>query len=100
MDIAPHFKVIREHLGLSQQDFADLARIDVAVVEKYERGELPHDHVVARRQITEALLKVIAKRNPEKAIAAVQPVLELAKTYPEGSVMRNFLNSAGNILKP
>ena len=46
------------------------------------------------------MLKVIVERYPEKVKAAVQPVLELAKTYPEGSKMRNFLNHAGNILKP
>ena len=38
----------REHLGLSQQDIADLAGVDVAVVEKYERGEL----LPPREQVT------------------------------------------------
>lgn len=31
---------IREHLGLSQQQIADLAGIDVSLVEQYENGEL------------------------------------------------------------
>lgn len=40
------------------------------------------------------------RQYPEKMEAAVRPVLELAKTYPEGSVMRTFLNSAEKFLKP
>jgi transcriptional regulator with XRE-family HTH domain len=101
------FKNIREHLGLSQQDIADIAGVDVALVEKYERGELlpahgeqvTHDQIVLPDKITGALFKVVAKRYPQKVKAAVDPVLELAKTYSEGSVMRNFLNSAGKFLK-
>jgi|SRR5580692_7460183 transcriptional regulator with XRE-family HTH domain len=91
---------IREHLGLSQQDFANLTRIDVALVEQYEKGELSLTHdIVTHDRITRALLKGIVRRYPEKLKAAVAPVLELAKTYPEGSVMRNFLNSQENWLK-
>ena len=96
----------REHLGLSWQGIADLAGVDVAVVEKYERGQLlppreqvTHDQIVLHDKITRALFKVVVQRYPEKVKAAVQPVLELAKTYPEGSVMRNFLNCAENWLK-
>jgi transcriptional regulator with XRE-family HTH domain len=99
MDYTTFIK-IREHLGLSQQDIADIAKLDVVLVEKYERGELDADEqMTARDKITTTLFKVIAKRYPEKVKAAVQPVLELAKTYPEGSVMRNFLTSAGNFKK-
>jgi predicted transcriptional regulator len=101
------FKNIREHLGLSQQNIADIAGVDVSLVEKYERGELlpapseqvTHDQIVLPDKITGALFKVVAERYPEKVKAAVDPVLELAKTYPEGSVMRNFLNCAENIKK-
>jgi len=90
------FIKIREHLGLSQQDIAQIAGVDVGLVEQYEKGEILREH----EKIDRALFKVIAKRYPEKVKAAVDPVLELAKTYPEGSVMRNFLNSADNFLKP
>jgi transcriptional regulator with XRE-family HTH domain len=89
----------RESLGLSQQDIADLAGIDVALVEQYEKGELTNDQMVAHDKIIGAMLKVIAKRDPEKLEAAVRPVSELAKTYPEGSVMRHFLNHAENMKK-
>jgi transcriptional regulator with XRE-family HTH domain len=40
MEATTTFINIREHLGFSQQDIADLARVDVALVEKYEKGEL------------------------------------------------------------
>jgi hypothetical protein len=56
--------------------------------------------MVLHEEITRTLFKVWASRYPEKVKAAVDPVLELAKTFPEGSGMRNFLNSAGNFLKP
>ena len=55
--------------------------------------------MVAHDKIIGAMLKVIVKRNPEKLEAAVRPVLELAKTYPEGSAMRNFLNHAETMKK-
>lgn len=87
---------IREHLGLSQQDIAQVAGVDVASVEQYEKGEISSEH----EKIDRALFKIVAQRYPEKVKAAVDPVLELAKTYPEDSVMRNFLNHAGNFLKP
>jgi transcriptional regulator with XRE-family HTH domain len=106
MDATPYTTFIntREHLGLSQQDIADIAGVDVALVERYEKGELSqdpreHEQLVAHEKIGCALFKIIAQRYPEKVKEAVDPVLELAKTYPEGSVMRNFLNSAGNFSK-
>lgn len=110
MDQTPYttFTNTREHLGLSQQNIADVAGVDVSLVEKYEKGKLlpppgvlaPQELIVAHDQIVGAMFKIIAKRYPEKVKAAVQPVLELAKTYPEGSQMRNFLNSAEKFLKP
>jgi transcriptional regulator with XRE-family HTH domain len=98
----------REHLGLSQQDIADIAGVDVVSVEQFEKGELlpprgvlvPQELIVTHDKIVGAMYKIIAERYPEKVKAAVDPVLELAKTYPEGSVMRNFLNSAEKFLKP
>ena len=33
----------RDSLGLSQQDIADLAGVDVSLVEQYEKGELSTD---------------------------------------------------------
>ena len=98
----------REHLGLSQQQIAELAGVDVGLVEKFEKGELlPRpgvqvslDQIAAHDQIHRAMIKIIAERYPEKLEAAVRPVLEEAKKYPEGSVMRNFLNSAEKFLKP
>jgi transcriptional regulator with XRE-family HTH domain len=103
MDATTTFKNIREHLSLSQQNIADLARVDVALVEKYEKGELSlvtHDQIVAHEQIVGAMFKVVAERYPEQLKAAVQPALDEAKKYPEGSEMRNFLNRAGDFLKP
>jgi transcriptional regulator with XRE-family HTH domain len=94
--------------GLSQLQIAELAGVDVALVDKFEKGELlprpgvqvPPDQIAAYEQIVGAIFKVLVQRYPEKVKAAVDPVLELAKTYPEGSVMRNFLNSAEGFLKP
>jgi transcriptional regulator with XRE-family HTH domain len=90
------FIKIREHLGLSQQDIAQIAGVDVGLVEQYEKGEISREH----EKIDRALFKIVAQRYPEKVKAAVDPVLELAKTYPEGSMMREFLNSTENFLKP
>jgi transcriptional regulator with XRE-family HTH domain len=90
---------------MPQEDIAELAGVDVSLVEQYEKSELspdPHkyEQLVAHEQITRALLRVFVQRYPEKVEAAVRPVLELAKTYPDGSMMREFLNSTENFLKP
>jgi len=97
----------REHFGMSQQDIADLAGVDVMFVEKFMNNELlpprgqhgQHELIFIHDKIFKVMLKVIVQRYPEKLKAAVTPVLELAKTYPEGSVMRNLLNSQKNWLK-
>jgi hypothetical protein len=97
----------REQFGMSKQDIADLAGVDVMLVEKFMNNELlpprgqrgPHELVLAHDKIFKLMLKLIVQRYPEKLKAAVAPVLELAKTYPEGSVTRNFLNSQENWLK-
>jgi transcriptional regulator with XRE-family HTH domain len=97
----------REQFGLSQQDIADLAGVDVMSVDEFMNNELlppqgqqgQHELIVIHDKVFKVMLKLIVQRYPEKLKAAVAPVLELAKTYPEGSVMRNFLNSQENWLK-
>jgi hypothetical protein len=44
------------------------------------------------------MFKVVAERYPEQLKAAVQPALDEAKKYEEGSEMRNFLKRAGDFL--
>lgn len=104
MDQYTAYANTREHMGLSQQNIADIAGVDVARVEQYEKGELAQDprdieQMLLHDKICQAMFKIIAQRYPEKVKAAVDPVLELAKTYPEGSMMRNFLNHAENFKK-
>jgi transcriptional regulator with XRE-family HTH domain len=98
---------MREHLGLSQQDIADIAKVDVVLVEKFEKGELlppgvqvPLYQMAAYEQIVGAMFKAFAARYPEQIKTAVQPMLDEARKYPDGSVMRNFLSSAEGVLKP
>jgi len=95
----------REHLALSQQDIADIAKVDVALVEQYEKGELLppwghityHEKMVLHEGITRALFVVLFRRYPEQFRASRQAALDEAKKYPEGSIMRIFFIRAGNI---
>lgn len=62
----PNPKVVRQGLGLSQQEFADRFRIPIGTLRDWEQGRAEPD------QAARAYLMVIA-RNPEAVREALEP---------------------------
>ena len=92
----------RARLGVTQQNIADLAGVDIALVEKFEKRELnlrDHEQLVAHDKIYRAFLTIITQLYPEKVKAALDKALETGKKYPEGSEMRNFINNSVENIK-
>jgi transcriptional regulator with XRE-family HTH domain len=67
---------LRKMLQVKQDELATLAGLSSKTVARYERGK--HVSLTTEALIGDALIRMIAKKNPESVKLAAQPVLETA----------------------
>jgi transcriptional regulator with XRE-family HTH domain len=69
----------RKMLRLKQEELAVLAGVSPEMVARFERGR--HVSRIVEERVTEAIFRIIAKKNPEAVKQAAQPVLEAAEKW-------------------
>jgi transcriptional regulator with XRE-family HTH domain len=70
-------RTLRKMLRVKQDELAALAGLTSKTIARYERGK--HVSLTIEARVGEALIRMIAKKNPESVKQAAQPMLEWAE---------------------